>query len=401
MYHLQARDTPRADVAEGLGGEGEFARSLLLGPCASGCKRVALSGVWGSWARRCWLVAAALGGVVLSGCSIHPIPDDVSPIPTEEIVRSARCELRLGLLDQVEKKLRSRGITEWGIKNLQTKNDWTKFAAFLKARIAKNPADAVLNADLIKYGQVAVAYDFDFNITEHDSADAGLAFKLPKPHSTFDLTAGGSLKKTRAGQRTFKAQETFAELITRDVWCAGFQPREKNILYPITGSIGLRKVVETFVEISEQGGGKDSFVDVMTFTTTVSGNVGATVKIDPVPKSFRLVSATANLAADRIDIHKITVSLAFPQPVKLDATGMKTKKPTPPSGLDALTDGYELNTAWRARYNICVADARNREETFNALRLTAPEVYCITHADAFVPRYANPAQVQLLPRWPR
>jgi hypothetical protein len=129
----------------------------------------------------------------------------------------------------------------------------------------------VLSTDLTKYGKVAVAYDFDFNITEDDNIDSSLAFKLPLAKSTFDLSAGGSLHATRAADRAFKAQETFAELVTRDIWCAGFQPRDKNLVYPITGSIGLRKVVETFVAISEQGGGKDSFVDTLTFTTTISG----------------------------------------------------------------------------------------------------------------------------------
>src|SRR5262249_8291154 len=41
---------------------------------------------------------------------------------------------------------------------------------------------------------------------------------------------------------------------------------------------------------------------------------------------------------------------------------------------------------WRARYNLCVADARQREDAFKALRFEAPEVYCITYADAFAPK---------------
>jgi len=351
----------------------------------------------GSGARRGAL--AVLAAVLLAGCSVHPIPDDVSPLPTEEIVRSARCEMRLGVLEQIEKRLKSRGITGWEAKNLQTKEDWIKFADWLKGHIAKHPADAVLNADLIKYGQVAVAYDFDFGITEHDNLDSGLAFKLPLAQSTFDLSAGGSLHKTRVGQRTFKAQESFAQLVTRDIWCAGFKPRDKNLLYPITGSIGLGKVVETFVEISEQGGGKDSFVDTLTFTTTIGGSLGPSVKINPVPNSFRLVSATATIAADRTDVHKVTISLAFPQDKPDPGAGQKKKQKTfEESGLAPTIDGYQLNTLWRARYNICVADARNREDTFKALRLSAPEVYCMTFADAFVPRYADPRhQQQLLP----
>ena len=57
-----------------------------------------------------------------------------------------------------------------------------------------------------------------------------------------------------------------------------------NFPAPLHGMIaaGLRKVVETFVEISEQGGGKDSFVDTLTFTTTIGASVTPSIKINPV-----------------------------------------------------------------------------------------------------------------------
>src|SRR5207302_4385104 len=45
---------------------------------------------------------AVLAMTTLTGCSVHPIVDDVSPIPTEAIVAAARCDLRLGLVEQVK-----------------------------------------------------------------------------------------------------------------------------------------------------------------------------------------------------------------------------------------------------------------------------------------------------------
>ena len=47
-------------------------------------------------------ICAVVALTALTGCSIHPLVDDVSPIPTEAIVAAARCELRLGLVHQVE-----------------------------------------------------------------------------------------------------------------------------------------------------------------------------------------------------------------------------------------------------------------------------------------------------------
>ena len=340
-------------------------------PTSAGRRRIGFPTGWDN--KRGML--AALAVAALTGCSVHPIPDEVSPIPTQEIARSARCEMRLGLFDQVKRILGEAGIKNFDVMDLQTREG--------RRRILPVPPPP-LKAILDDYGKVAVAYDFEFEITEHDNLDSNLAFKLPfTAPSSFDLSAAGSLHKTRVGKRTFSAQETFADLILRNDWCDGFAPRDRNILYPITGSIGLRKVVETFIALSEQGGGKDSFVDALAFTTTISGSVNPSVKLNPVPNSFRLVSATAGAAADRTDLHKVKISLAFPVPEK---PKKKNGSLLPVDPNEPGTAPYVYNPVWRARYNICVADAREREDLFKTLRLSPPEVYCISYADAFVPR---------------
>ena len=43
-----------------------------------------------------WVSCVFAGG--LAGCSLYPIPDDVSPFRTEEIVRYGRCEVRNAIL---------------------------------------------------------------------------------------------------------------------------------------------------------------------------------------------------------------------------------------------------------------------------------------------------------------
>jgi hypothetical protein len=177
-------------------------------------------------------------------------------------------------------------------------------------------------------------------------------------------------------------------------WCDGFEVRRKNLLYPITGSIGLREVMKTFIAISEQGGGKDSFVDTLTFTTTISGSVSPSLKLKSVPHSFRLVSAGGTASADRTDLHKVTISLAFPVPTTPPGPpkpGKKNPFEEPVGPNEPGTAPYVYNPVWRARYNICVADARNREDTLKTLRLTAPEVYCVSYADTFVPRVSAAA----------
>jgi hypothetical protein len=343
-------------------------------------------------------IAGLAGG--MAACSVHPIPDDVSfgQIPTQEIVRSARCEMRLGLLDQMVKALRDKSIPNkatgrpYVIEDLLRREDRLRLWDTLERVKTKHE----LNEKFERYKKVAIAYDFDFNITEHNSAEAGLAFKLPLTSSVIDLNAGASSSLTRVGQRTFKAQEKLTDVL-EDVndLCRGFKERDQSLAYPITGSIGLRKVVETFIAISDQGGGKDSFVDTLTFTTTVRGSLASTIKIDPVPHSFRLTSASAGVGADRMDIHKVVISLAFPEKLKTRDQFVKEYKDrcqksiatcASEANAEANNREHKLNPVWRARYNICVADGRLREDNLKTLRLAPPETYCLAYADAFVQR---------------
>jgi hypothetical protein len=249
----------------------------------------------------------------------------------------------------------------------------------------------------------------DFRLTETDQVDGSVGFKLPfvQPGS-LDVSASGKINTARKGTRTFKNQDTFGNLLTR-YWyrlCHDLEnsvdeapiqpiPQPERILYPITDSIGLRQVVKTFLSIASWQDGLDTFVDELAFTTTIDGKVGSTITLSPVPKQFRLVSGSANLAGNRVDLHKVKISLAFPiaRPAqKASPKTMPGQKPPKPQTTEALLNametqgGYKLNPSWRASYALCVADGRSREDEFKDLRLTAPEVYCLDSTDAFFPR---------------
>ena len=329
----------------------------------------------------------------LAGCSVYPIPDDVLRISTEDIVRHARCEMRAAVIASIiDQKLAPLASEDEVVAFVKATRD--KVNRVKQQNKALDPRNAIdLSKRLTKselainrYMGVAVVYSFDFNITEKNSAAADAGFKLPfVSPSVFDLGASSTLNLTRQGQRQFKAQDRWDSMIIQQERCKDTRPRERNLIYPLDGSIGIGNVVKTFIDISSQGGAKDSFVDTLVFTTDVGGSVDASVKLNAVPHSFRLVSASAGLQAGRTDVHKVIISLVFPRIDTPDAI----------SGVDFF-DGY-LNAPfdrppdWRARYNLCVADAREREETFNTLRESPPEIYCITYADAFAPQYGAEA----------
>jgi hypothetical protein len=319
-----------------------------------------------------WVSCVFAGG--LAGCSLYPIPDDVSPFRTEEIVRYGRCEVRNAILAH---------MVNVGIITTQSTVEEIRSQIEAATKKAKAKKDLRLEEKkLLRLTKVAVVYSFDFNIIENNRTGADAGFRLPWPATNvLDVGATAALDLTRQGSRVFGNEDSWDDLITNSSLCEE-RPwqRPGNIVYPLTGSIGVGRVVETFIDIDEQGGAKDNFVDTLTFTTVVSGGANAAVKLDPVPNQFRLVSATAAASASRLDIHKLTVSLAFPQPDPRRAiTGVVR--------VDGdLNAPFTRPAAWRARYNLCVQDARTRENTFRILRLEAPEVYCIRYADAFAPQ---------------
>jgi len=325
----------------------------------------------------------------LAGCSLYPIPDDVVSINTEDIARHARCEIRSAVVGLVIEQ----GIDNGRGATLDTED---QVIAFVKAALAKAKRNEGLSSSqkakvfsksetaVLSLANVAAVYTFDFNITETDSTGGSAAFKLPfTAPKVLDVSANASLNLTRIGQRQFAAQDKWGDLITKPERCKNVQSRHGNIVYPLDGSIGVGRVVRTFVDIANQGGAKDSFVDTLIFTTLISGGANASIKLDAVPHSFRLVSATAGLNGSRLDIHKMVLSLVFPRDKPEAITGVERR----PGDLNA---PFQRPPDWRARYNLCVADGRQREDTFKLLRLEAPEVYCIRYADAFDADYGEP-----------
>lgn len=345
------------------------------------------------------LAAVVVAG--LTGCSIHPIADDVSPIPTENIVAAARCELRLALANKVD---------VWLFKDAKLprsdpllKPDFVGENGNLE-KIAKRypyPKYYFRLDDWKSYMAISVAYEWTFDITETNQVDGSVGFRLPfmnYPGGTLDAGASGRVNTIRRGTRTFKNQDTLGNMLTEhwsdicnDEWNSGDEtniqpiPQPRRILYPITGSIGLEKVIKTFLSVASWDDAVDTFVDEIAFTTTLDARAGATIALNPVPQKFRVVNASANLAGTRVDLHKVKVSLAFPKARPTQKTSKQLGKELD-QRLEEAIGGYALNPNWRAAYALCVAAARSREEDFKTLRLDPPEVTCVASTDAFFPR---------------
>jgi hypothetical protein len=78
---------------------------------------------------------------MLAGCSMHPIPDDVSPAPTEDIVASARCELRLGIVDKFKQWFEQEEIDGIDPKVVADEVDLANLERRASPRPAPTPLD--------------------------------------------------------------------------------------------------------------------------------------------------------------------------------------------------------------------------------------------------------------------
>lgn len=279
--------------------------------------------------RTAFSVAAVAVSCLLSGCAIHPLPEDVTGVDTYHIVRQIRCEARETIRQEVLKWLRKLAA------------DHDEVAAGLLLKYEADPESINgFRPDLFKgarYSQVrsigklfldaGIAYSFDLTMTENNDLTAGLTFTKPFSQPVVTLGAGAGAKRRRTNDRVFTVTDTFGYLLTKlntEVrgyrYCDG-QLAGPNYVYPIAGRIGIDRMVHDFIvltlfaNLSEPtakpgAGGAPTLADKLTFTTALNGSLTPTAIFAPVTNSFQLTNATLTAGADRTDIHQVTVGLA-------------------------------------------------------------------------------------------
>ena len=309
---------------------------------------------------RRWALAAA--AFALGGCSIHPIPDDVSRYSTAEIVRNVRCEAKDAVRERIREELYERHIYDVNPEEVLRNRVYFE-------RVRRR--DPILAARFKAFGISTITYEFEFEITEDNNTSGDATFTLPfAAGGKFSLLLEGQFDKKRYGKRTFVTVETFADLVKLD--CKGWVQPDRNMAYPLTGSIGIGKVINTFINISTMGsldpsrlGDEKSFTDLIKFTTVVGGSSTPILRMDPIPDRVRVTSATIQRSDERKDVHQVTVSLLFPdlRSVREVVTGNAAF-------------GLTFDAEARALENSCVATERAREDRFGMLRRKPPAIYC-------------------------
>ncbi len=172
-----------------------------------------------------------------------------------------------------------------------------------------------------------IGYEFRFDMSEDNKAGASeLTFERAASHPgdgfklvvVADLNGEQGSESSRKNTRIFSVIDDLKEL--HKARCGRVEATRPNLIYPITGSIGIAEVVRTYIELEtmtelktvgwEQEKEMIAFSDELEFTTKFNAGANAELKFETAVGSLRLTKASLSGSATRKDIHKVTVSLA-------------------------------------------------------------------------------------------
>jgi hypothetical protein len=262
-------------------------------------------------------VLPLLSAVALAGCSTHPVQQDVTGLRTVNIVNHLRCETRLGIQDTAITLLigENGGVTTPFIGELiATRGDIWNFDPARK--LNRKEQDFYY-----RYILTGIAYDFSFDVTEENGAGFSADPIRLITGGTAGVALGASGDFRRNNLRHFIVSETFQDLLLNKELKCSPEYLSPNFVYPIAGSIGLKELISTFVELNEvkrlavDKASSKVFADTLTFTTTVSGSATPHVIVAPVGNRWGLASpATIGGSASRVDKHMLIVGLSQDTP---------------------------------------------------------------------------------------
>jgi hypothetical protein len=258
----------------------------------------------------------------MTGCAIHPLPEDVTGIPTAMIARKIRCEARTALKDNLVtylKRVKDPAANRLGVE-------------FENGRPLNSFRDSLFHGKvktfIKKFENSAIAYNFAFDMTEVNNLDGTLGLTWPFTRGTGSAAITAGVDRSRENTRTFTVTDTFIDLFTTipDRYCSGFATGA-NYIYPLIGTIGVDEMIRTFVELSlfdnlssdPSKTGPPTMGDTITFTTKLSGSAAPTVTLTPVGRVLQVANGGITGVVSRTDVHKVIVALALPTQQEAEA----------------------------------------------------------------------------------
>lgn len=258
--------------------------------------------------------------LLMGGCAIHPEPKDVTGVRTFEIVQQIRCETREAVIDLAFEWLKTIRDEDVQKRVLEFATN-SRPVSELSPKLFKGQVRELLSI----FWNTGVAYNYNLDMTENNNADGELDFISTLSKGTFGLGLKAGVDRSRQNTRTFTVTDTFGALVQRPLQCDGYIVGP-NYVYPITGQIGVERLIQAFVYLSLFGNlagqgdpnkpatlpnGPPTLVDALLFTTTISGSVTPQVNFAPIGRTLSVSHAQLDLAASRVDKHQVVIGLAL------------------------------------------------------------------------------------------
>ena len=274
-------------------------------------------------------VGVAAAAIAMSGCAIHPLPEDFSGVPTTTIVKQIRCETRQAVIQLALGWLTDPENLDLGRVDRRSRDVGLQFARQQRPiqqfhpKLFSGHAKEVVQL----FYETGVAYNFDLEMTEVNNLNTEINLLRALTGSTFTLGIKARADRSRKNERFFTITDTFSSLVRlRDNYCSGASIGQDynhhvppNYAYPITGQIGVRGMIMDFINMTifeSLAGPKDApgkpptLVDALEFQTIIGGSLAPKIVFAPVGTRLQVSDASLFGEVLRTDLHKITMGLA-------------------------------------------------------------------------------------------
>jgi hypothetical protein len=262
------------------------------------------------------LFCVASCSAIIAGCALHPIQEQVTDLPTADIVRHIKCEAQQAIQEKAKRLLTARGGPS-AVLAKRLEDHPEMFKVFHRELLP----DDVDRKFFDTYIETGMAFDFTFDITEDDSLSAQVSLASVISKGTFGLSPAASGDYSRQNIRRFVVSDTFRGLLHMD--CSKSPQIAANYAYPISGNIGLAEVISTFIDLNRQdalaqdqdvtlSGTTPVFADSLFFITTLTAGVNPGVSLAQAAHGWSLTNASITASASRTDKHDLIIGLSLP-----------------------------------------------------------------------------------------
>ncbi|MCV3211103.1 hypothetical protein OHD62_31045 [Mesorhizobium sp. YC-39] len=187
------------------------------------------------------------------------------------------------------------------------------------------------------YSKMFIGYRFDFDMTQTDSLDGSVDLLSVLTRGTLTTPISASVEGKRKSQDTWVAADRVDLLLgnlplirrCNDLREDKLQPSRSHIVYPITGTLGLRDIVRGFVNKNQSGNliGEKTEAELLTaaetppvptetvdmiFTTTLKSGLNPQLQLTPL-SGTNVKQAMLKANRQRDDVHSLTIVMQLPR----------------------------------------------------------------------------------------